>query len=533
MLFSRPVSPPGRFRFPFPIAVLLSGLALLLVGAASGIAAAQEISPEEQPRVQLLGKGVGSLASGDFATPLGWGLTPAGPIVELDPIVARLGGHLEIGPLGQSFTLTLGDTTFVLVPGSAALTSGTEIVPLGAPPWSVDGRFLVPLELLERTFGAILGVSFAWEEANQRLVLNRPPERDLPVEITWVHLQGVTTLVLQFPEPPRYRVVRSTEGAEVLLIGDRLVLPAAPPRVDDPLIRGVELSRERVRLRLAPGCTSESYTLRAPFRLVFDVFREAAESTTTALVSPRETLRRGIHTVVLDPGHGGKESGAIGPAGSAEKELVLLLASSLSQRLEQELGVRVVLTRSDDVDLGLDERSALANQNKADLFISLHLNSSFGRHARGAETYFLSLQASDQRAADSAAVENYVGREVAPAGSEDWSLQLLLWDLAQSQHLAASQRLASLIQEELNQKLDVRDRGVKQAPFRVLMGAAMPAVLVEAGFISPREEEQLLRTPEYRAEIAATLVRAVRRFKAELEQGAASAAPPAVAGPPR
>jgi N-acetylmuramoyl-L-alanine amidase len=112
--------------------------------------------------------------------------------------------------------------------------------------------------------------------------------------------------------------------------------------------------------------------------------------------------------------------------------------------------VRTVLTRSDDVDLGLDERSALANQNKADLFLSIHLNSSVGRGALGAETYFLSLQASDQRAADAAAVENYVGGAVAPAGSDDFELQLLLWDLAQSQHLAASQRLATLIQEELN-----------------------------------------------------------------------------------
>ena len=323
----------------------------------------------------------------------------------------------------------------------------------------------------------------------------------------------------------------------MLLISDRLVLPAISPRVDDPLIREVELSRERVRLRLAPGATFESYTLRAPFRLVFDVFRAAAESPAATSAPTRESLRRGIRTVVLDPGHGGKESGAIGPAGSAEKELVLLLARTLAQRLEQELGVRVVLTRADDVDLGLDERSALANQNKADLFISLHLNSSFGRNARGAETYFLSLQASDQRAADSAAVENYVGREIAPPARRSWSLQLLLWDLAQSQHLAASQRLAALIQEELNQKLDVRDRGVKQAPFRVLMGAAMPAVLVEAGFISTREEEQLLRTPEYRAELAETLVRAIRRFKVELEQGArgvpAAVGPAAGAGPPR
>ncbi len=239
---------------------------------------------------------------------------------------------------------------------------------------------------------------------------------------------------------------------------------------------------------------------------------------------PRESARRALRTVVIDPGHGGKETGALGPAGSAEKELTLLIAKSLATRLEQSLGLRTVLTRSDDVDLALDERSALANQNKADLFLSVHLNSSLGRGAVGAETYFLSLQASDQRAADAAAVENYVGAAAAPAGSDDFELQLLLWDLAQSQHLAASQRLATLIQEELNRELDLRDRGVKQAPFRVLMGAAMPAVLVELGFINTKEEEQRLRTPEYRAQLVETLVRAIGRFKVEYETGSATSA---------
>ncbi|MGE0638840.1 MAG: N-acetylmuramoyl-L-alanine amidase [Thermoanaerobaculia bacterium] len=531
MLFCRAVSPSLRSRLSVPYALLVAAVALLPALGPGAPVVAQESPPEDEPTIQLLGKGMGTIASGDLATPLAWGLIPGGPIVELDPIVARLGGKLEIGPLRQSFSLTLGDSTFVMVPGSPAITTGTEIVPLPAAPWSVDGRFLVPLPLLERTFGATLGVAFSWNEATQQLLLTRPAVRDLPVEVTWVHLQGVTTLVLQFPEAPRYRVTRSADGVDVVLVGDRLVLPAVPPRLDDPLVRDVVLTRDRVQIRLAAGTTSENYRLQSPFRIVFDVFRESGAGVGTTTTPPRESLRRGIRTVVLDPGHGGRESGAIGPAGSAEKELVLLLARTLAQKLEQELGLRVVLTRTDDIDLALDDRAALANQNKADLFISLHLNSSLGRTARGAETYFLSLKASDQRAADSAAVENYVAQ--GSESADNWSLQLLLWDLAQSQHLAASQRFATLVQQELNQQLDVRDRGVKQAPFRVLMGAAMPAVLVEAGFISTREEEQLLRTAEYRAEIADTLVRAVRRFKSELEQGTGAGAPspPAAATP--
>ena len=202
----------------------------------------------------------------------------------------------------------------------------------------------------------------------------------------------------------------------------------------------------------------------------------------------------------------------VGPAGTREKELVLRLARSLERRLEESLGVRVVLTRTEDVDLELDDRSAIANQNQADLFISLHLNASAGSNARGAETYFLNLQATDSAAARTAERENAAG------GAAD-DLQMILWDLAQSYHLGESQEFAKIVQDELNQALGLRDRGVKQAPFRVLLGATMPAVLVELGFISNPEEEALLNSPDYRSDLVESLVRAVRRMRARSEPG--------------
>ena len=172
--------------------------------------------------------------------------------------------------------------------------------------------------------------------------------------------------------------------------------------------------------------------------------------------------------------------------------------------------MRVVLTRNEDAELPLDTRVAVANQQKADLFISLHLNSSPGRGAQGAETYFLNLVASDERAAQAAQAEN-------DSGDPLTDLQLILWDLAQSHHMAESQRFAGLIQEELNEALELRNRGVKQAPFRVLMGAAMPAVLVELGFLSNPQEEERLLDPLYRSRLADALVDAVSRYKAVRE----------------
>src|SRR5690606_29784017 len=172
----------------------------------------------------------------------------------------------------------------------------------------------------------------------------------------------------------------------------------------------------------------------------------------------------------------------------------------LERALESRLPVRVLLTRTEDRVVDLDARSAFANANKADLFVSIHLNSTRGGSAHGAETYFLSLTASDEQAARAAAVENIAG---APADEDDplYDLNLILWDMAQSRHLAQSQQFAKLIQEELNRSLGLADRGVKQAPFRVLKGAGMPAVLVELGFINNPSDEQRLNDPAYREQL--------------------------------
>jgi N-acetylmuramoyl-L-alanine amidase len=253
--------------------------------------------------------------------------------------------------------------------------------------------------------------------------------------------------------------------------------------------------------------------------VVLDVHRregvaEAPEPPALERPDPPE----GIRVIVIDPGHGGSESGAVGASGAAEKDLTLALARTLKARLEAELAVRVTLTRDEDASLPHETRTAIANQNKADLFISLHLNSAFGPTAHGAETYFLSAAASDERAARSAAAENRPAAGAAPAGDDPlYDLQLMLWDLAQNHFLTQSQRLATLIQGELNATLGLRDRGVKQAPFLVLMGAAMPAVLVEVGFLSNPGEERQLQDPAYRAELAAALVRAISRYRDEVE----------------
>jgi N-acetylmuramoyl-L-alanine amidase len=488
----------------------LAVLAALSIVVVPALSAPAPVDPGEQEERELpLATLTASFEMEDERLPLGVALMSRGPLFDLQTIVGQLGGSLKIGPLRQSHELELAGTSFLFGPESAALTVGQEIIELSQPPVAGETGLRVPLDLLEAIYTEIGGKRFSWVSAQRRLVVGSNLLRDLPVTVDIVHLQGVSTVVLRFPSRPRYRVAEEQGRITVHVLGDRLRGPSNVPRSRDGLLRGLEFGEQDITLRLQPGSGTESYELSDPYRLVFDVFPggQVEQGPTTA---PRLPPRRSrTPTIVIDPGHGGGDDGAIGD-GLVEKELTLRLARLLRGKLVAALPVRVVLTRDEDADLPLDTRSSIANQLKAELFISLHLNSSYGQRAAGAETYFLSLDASDERAQLAAEEANQgLGR-----GDPLTDLQLILWDMAQSRHLAASQQLASLIQEELNATLGIRNRGVKQAPFAVLMGAAMPAVLVEVGFLSNPQEVQRLQDPLYQNQLAEALTRALVRYRA-------------------
>jgi N-acetylmuramoyl-L-alanine amidase len=506
-----------ELRRPSVLATLLLALpALPFVPLLLAAQTARPEAPTRSPAVVIDGREAAVAVT----------ITPGGPLFALQPLVDSLGGQLTADTTGESLTLKIEDTEVVTGIGNAIITVGESIVSLSQPPVRGEGGGpLVPLDFLRKTYGTVSGFSFDWRPEESRLVVARREAREIRVLLDVVHLQGMTTVVLQFPETPRYRLNQQAGAVDVHLLADRL---APPPRkkVEDSLVQDVTFTPQQVHIQLVPDAEVESYLLDNPFRLVFDVHRKSAAPVPAGATPVIADLRSNTRTIVVDPGHGGTETGAIGPGGIAEKELTLVLARDLEARLTQRLPVRVVLTRTDDSKLPLDSRTAIANQNKADLFVSLHLNSSLGSGAHGAETYFLSSQATDTRAESAATSENSGGAAAAapggggaagaPApldtGQETQDLQMILWDLAQSHHLAESQRFAGLVQAELNQALELKDRGVKQAPFRVLMGAAMPAVLVELGFISNPDEEAKLQNPAYRADLVEALVRAIARY---------------------
>jgi N-acetylmuramoyl-L-alanine amidase len=219
--------------------------------------------------------------------------------------------------------------------------------------------------------------------------------------------------------------------------------------------------------------------------------------------------KRGIQKVVVDPGHGGKDPGAVGPTGLREKDINLEIAFMLKAILEQDYNLIVVMTRSDDTFIPLGERTRIANQEAADIFISIHCNAAPRKKVklktmRGSETYFLSLAKTDDARA-TAAMENSAIDFEQPqknvANQND--VQFILWDMVQNEFLIESSDLAELVQESLAKKLPtVPNRGINQAGFYVLNGAYMPAILVETSFISHKEEEKLLKKPDNLKKIA-------------------------------
>jgi N-acetylmuramoyl-L-alanine amidase len=215
--------------------------------------------------------------------------------------------------------------------------------------------------------------------------------------------------------------------------------------------------------------------------------------------------------VVIDPGHGGDDHGARGPSGLMEKDVTLDLARRLKDRIQSEIEAAVILTREGDRAVSLDERTAIANHHRADLFVSLHANASRRSNIRGSETYFLSYQATDDDARAVAAIENNAMRlDEGVQGSG--GLEMILWDLAQSAYLKQSSALAEIVQDNLNDALGIGNRGIKQAPFRVLMGATMPAILIEVAFISNPEEERRLRDASFKDRLAGSIFDSLRRY---------------------
>jgi len=282
-----------------------------------------------------------------------------------------------------------------------------------------------------------------------------------------------------------------------------LALPAmvkpSPPRVEPPAPR-VELPAPPVALPTPPALPVE--------------IPRAAKRTSTGSNSLTRALGLKVGRIVIDAGHGGHDQGTEGPKGLLEKDLVLDVSMRLGKLIEDRMGAEVIYTRIDDTFIPLDQRTALANDKKADLFLSIHANSSPYPRIAGIETFYLNFS-------DSKEALDVAARENASSQNSIFELQDIIQKITQHDKAEESKEFASRVQAALyafsaHNVPGEKNRGVKKAPFVVLIGASMPSVLAEIGFLSNPREEALLKKPDYRQKLAEALYRGVTRYSDSL-----------------
>jgi N-acetylmuramoyl-L-alanine amidase len=381
------------------------------------------------------------------------------------------------------------------ISGNVAIKTGSVQTP---------NRFFVDISPA-RLNQALIGKE--WAVDSSRLQKIRVAQFDLSV--VRVVLDGVTTkdVVTASLKDPNRVVLDIANASAASPTNSKPItsapLPSPPTALPAAQPTAAPVTSTPVPVSSAPAPVASNQAVTEPAKVV-----TAAKPTTSA--GDRSLIRSlglKLSRVVIDPGHGGHDTGGIGPTGFTEKELVLDLAKRLKTLIETQLGAEVVLTRQEDDFVALENRTQIANDGKADVFVSIHANYSSEKAVRGVETFFLNLNTQSRDALATATREN------AASEKKIHELQDLLQKIVMNDKEDESRELAQHVQKAMSKRTNAgTNRGVKQAPFVVLIGATMPSVLAEVSFISNPEEEKRLKTSEYRQEIAESLLQGIKSY---------------------
>ncbi len=504
-------------------------VAATLVAATAAVAApvALQTAPPAQSAAPY------TLVTRDGRRPLAVVRSDGQDMFRLDDLATVFGLTVREDTLAGGLTISLGGRTIVMSPGQNLASVGGRLISLPAPAVREDGAWLVPVDFVSRALGPVSATRIDLRKPSRLVIIG-----DLTVPRVDVRLdaEGAARARLTFEVSPATPHIVTQEGGRLLVSFEA---DALDPRLGtirrDALVAGVTAEPSAPAIAIGLGPTFASYravdvegTADAG-RFVIELVSASPEpppavpppatpppgappeppgpeATPLIALTPADDIR----AIVIDPGHGGDEHGARGANGTLEKDVTLAVARRLESAIERRLGIRVILTRDGDQTVALDERAERANNNKADLFVSLHANASTARAAAGAEVFYLGLE---EYGGEAERVARTAGVALPVFGGGTRHIELIPWELAQARYLDRSAALAGMVEEELRQRVPMSPRALQQGPLRVLVGANMPAVLVEMGFLTNPDEERALTSEPFQNAVVQALLESIIHFR--------------------
>jgi N-acetylmuramoyl-L-alanine amidase len=451
-------------------------------------------------------------------------LTGDQELVALDDLASTF--QLTVQESLGAITVSYKGRTIVLTPDQTLASVSGRLISLPAPPTRSGRRWLVPVEFISRALAPIYDVRLDLRKASRLLVVGdlRVPR----IVVRYDALGASGRLTIDATPRATSAVTQENDRIVVKFEADALdtSAPLPPLQAAQGLVQNVRIAdATSLSVDLGPrfgGFKATSQPVDATMRVVIDI--AAAQTDAPAAAPPPAPPPAELppafgqtafmlRTVAIDPGHGGDDEGATGAAGAKEKDVALAVARRAKAIIEARLGIRVLLTRDDDRRVPLDERTAMANNNKADLFISLHASASPLAAASGA-SIFIAEFAADAAPAGSARPERV---PVFGGGTRD--IELVPWDLAQTRHLEQSSAFADLLEQQLRDRVPLGAHPTDHAPLRVLESANMPAVLVELGYLTNPDQEKRLTSEAFQGTFVQALYEAIVRFRDSLTSG--------------
>jgi N-acetylmuramoyl-L-alanine amidase len=483
------------------------------------LASALSSQTAQAPSLTLLSK------DGRRAMPLT--VTGDQEFVALDDLAPAFQLTIREDALG-AITVSYKGKTIVLTPDQALASVAGRLVSLPAAPTRNGGRWLVPVEFISRALALIYDARLDLRKPSRLLVIG-----DVRVPRITARFEALGNAArLTIDATPRAVGTVTQDGEHLTIKFDADALDTAgallPPQGAQSLVQAVRVvDATTLAVDLGPrfaGFRSTSQPADASGRLVIDLVAQA-ETTPAQPPAPQPQpppdlpitfgqSTSAFHTIAIDPGHGGDDDGVRSADGAKEKDLTLAIARRAKGVIETRLGLRVLLTRDDDRTVPLDDRTSMANNNKADLFISLHVNASMRPATSGAAIF---CAAFDKDAAQAAAAGGTERLPTFGGGSRD--IEMVPWDLAQTRHLDRSEAFAGFLEQQFRDRVPLAAHPIDRAQLRVLESANMPAVLIELGYLTNAEQAKLLRSDGFQSTVVQAMYEALVRFRDSISPG--------------